>query len=256
MKQLASVALAWCALHSGTALAAHCSNQTLHGTLVGALSRSGPTPSATMFMESWDGAGHINYFESDSNGTQTFNYNGTAVFSISADCIATVYYDGATTTPWLYYVNPDGKGYAFVNNRNTGVVAAGRTELMSSALLVNPAATSPGPCSLASLKGVMGWAAESSRQGVPHASDGTETYDGAGHMVYRETETNGYINYSYSGTGTYTITDRCVASVYYDGSPTPFVYLVAPDGSAYWWVNNQNAGTVAAGKVVRISGDD
>jgi len=254
MKRQMLLVLAWSALHGSVALAANCTNETLKGTVVASVSKSTAAgPTSSLFMESWDGAGHVQYLESDSNGTQTNTYYGTATYSISPDCVATVYYDGATAQPFNYYVDADGEGYFWVNNQNVGVIAAGHTDLISKELIVNPTATTPGPCSLATLKGTMAYEVEKTLQGLPRASDGMESYDGAGHLNYRETDTDGYTTTSYPGTGTYTITDRCVASVYYDGSTTPFVFFVAPNGSAYWWINNQNSGIVAAGKALRVS---
>jgi hypothetical protein len=186
------LALAWGAVQGSVALAANCSNETLNGTVVASVSQSTAGGHASsLFMESWDGAGHLQYLESDANGTRTITYNGTATYSISSDCVATVYYDGATT-PYVYYVDADGKGYFWVNNQNVGVVAAGHTELISKELLVNPSATTPGPCSLTTLRGTMAYDVENTFQGVPQASDGMESYDGAGHLNYRETDTDGY----------------------------------------------------------------
>jgi hypothetical protein len=103
----------------------------------------------------------------------------------------------------------------------------------------------------------MAFSYEKLNHGVPQSSDGVETYDGAGHLTYRQTDSNGYSNVSYSGSGVYTVTDRCIVSVLYDGATaSPWIYIAAPDGSAFWWVNNQNVGVVAAGKELRVSGDD
>jgi len=69
----------------------------------------------------------------------------------------------------------------------------------------------------------------------------------------RKLYSDGYTTDTFTGTGTYTIGANCIAQVTYDGGGTPFVYFVAPDGSAYYWANNQNAGTIASGRADRVS---
>jgi hypothetical protein len=254
MKNLMLLTLVLGGLQYGGIAAAKCTNATLQGTVVAAISKTtAGAPGSTMYMESWDGAGHLQYLETDSDGTTTFApYYGTGTYTIAADCVATVYYDGDTTRLWTYYINENGTGYSWINTLNIGVVAAGQTQLISSELLVSSTATT-GPCSTATLKGTLAFAVEKTTAGVPQASAGMESYDGAGNLHYEQTDSGGYSTTSYKGTGTYTITSGCVASVYYDGSATPFVYFVAPNGSAFWWINNQNTGTVAAGKETRVA---
>jgi len=252
---LLSAALAIGVYGAGPAPAnANCDNATLHGTVAAALTKtSSGAPTATAYVESWDGAGHLQYQESDSQGTSHQTYFGTGTYQISKDCIATVYYDNATTNPYSYYVAPNGEGYWWVNNLNVGIVAAGHVELISRDLIVDPTATTPGPCSVSSLHGTMAWDAERTVQGAPQASDGFESYDGAGHLRYKQTNSDGYTTTTATGTGTYTISDRCVASVYYDGATVPMLFWVAPDGAGYWWINLQDSGVVAAGKAQRVS---
>ncbi len=254
MKNLMLLTLVLGGLQCGGAAAAECTNATLQGTVVAAISKTtAGSPTSTMYMESWDGAGNLQYLETDSNGTTTSApYYGTGTYSIAANCIAMVYYDGDTTQPWTYYIDENGKGYSWVNTLNIGIVSAGQTQLISTELLVNPTATT-GPCSNATLKGTLAFAVEKTSSGVPQASAGMESYDGAGNLHYVQTDSDGYSTTTYHGTGTYTITSGCVASAYYDGSTTPFVYFVAPNGSAFWWINNQNTGTVAAGKETRMA---
>jgi hypothetical protein len=108
-------------------------------------------------------------------------------------------------------------------------------------------------CTLGTLRGTLAWNATTSRAGVPHAASGFESYDGNGHLKYTELFSDGYTTSTFSGTGTYTIGANCIAQVTYDGGGTPFVYFVAPDGSAYYWANNQNVGTVSSGRADRVS---
>jgi hypothetical protein len=241
-------------LHSSFARAVTCSDGTIKGTLVAALQRTvAGSPAASMDMESWDGAGHLQYQELDTFGNSSSGlYYGTGTYSISSDCIATAYYDGGAH-PWTYYVAPDGRGLSWINTQNAGIVSGGNYELISTSLIVDPLAITPGPCNLGSLRGTLNYGFELLVNGVPESSAGRESYDGAGHLVYQEAYSDGYTPTVYSGTGTYTITDRCVASVYYGGSTKPMTFFVAPNGSAYWWVNGSANGVVSAGKATRVS---
>jgi len=110
-----------------------------------------------------------------------------------------------------------------------------------------------GACSLETLRGTMAWHATYTKGGIPRAGSGFESYDGAGHVKYTELVSDGVTTSSYTGSGTYTITAGCIASVTYDGGGTPFQYFVAPDGSAYYWTNNQNSGAVVSGRADRVT---
>jgi hypothetical protein len=114
-------------------------------------------------------------------------------------------------------------------------------------------AADPTSCSLGTLHGTMAWASIYANASVPRAGSGFESYDGHGGLKYTQLVSDGYTTHTYTGTGTYTITANCIASVTYDGVGRPFLYFVAPDGSAYFWSNNQNAGVVSAGRVERVS---
>jgi hypothetical protein len=248
-------ALAVCLLQASVAVADGCNQQTLVGTVAEAwVQTTAHVPHSTIYLESWDGAGHIQYLASDSNGQQSSGlYYGTGTYTIGADCVATVVYDGGTTHVWNYQIDENGKGYTWVNGFDNGIVAAGHTDLISGALLVDPASGAAGPCTLESLHGTLARSGEGTVYGVPFATGGVEFYDGHGKMTYEFTSSDGYTTNTRHGTATYTITDRCVASVYYDGSPSPAVIFVAPNGSAYWWINNSDVGVVIAGKALRVS---
>jgi hypothetical protein len=254
VKHLFVLMLALGGLEFGSVAAARCTNDTLHGTVATALTKTvSGARSSTMYMESWDGAGNLQYLETDSNGTTTSApYFGTGTYSIAANCIATVYYDGDSAQPWTFYIDENGDGYSWVNTQNAGIVAAGQTELISSELLVNPDGTG-GPCTAATLKGTLAFASEPTNGSLMTASAGFESYDGAGHLNYAQTDSTGTTTTNERGSGTYTITPACVASVYYDGATTPWIYFVAPNGSAFWWINNQNTGTISAGKETKVA---
>jgi hypothetical protein len=87
-------------------------------------------------QESYDGKGHMKYYELQSYGVQTYTYSGTATYTITADCIATVTYD-SETIPWVYFVSPDGDHYYWNNNQGNGAIGAGRVDRISRALLVH-----------------------------------------------------------------------------------------------------------------------
>jgi len=254
MKELMLAALAVCLLPASVAVADGCSNRTLVGTVaVAGVKANPPSFHSSIYVESWDGAGNIQYLESDTNGYQSSGlYYGTGKYTVSSDCIATVVYDGSTTVFWTYYLNGDGKGYSWAGNSGGGT-GGGRTELISKALLVNPASTAPGPCTLTTLRGTFGRSGQGTDNGVPFATADFEFYDGAGNATYVSTSSNGSGTNTHRGTATYTITDRCVASVYADGSTSPTLYFVAPDGSAYWWMNNNDVGVVIGGKAPRVA---
>jgi len=107
-------------------------------------------------------------------------------------------------------------------------------------------------CSLETLHGTMAYATITYRQGVQISSSGQESYDGKGHMTYYEFQSDGGVPQTYSGTGTYTITANCVATVTYDAG-APWVYFVSADGEHYYWNNNQDNGAISAGRADRVS---
>ncbi len=190
-------------LQWGGAAAAKCTNATLQGTVVTAYTRTvGGALASTMYLESWDGAGNLQYLETDSNGTTTAApYYGTGTYTIGANCIATVYYDGDTNQPWSFYIDENGSGYSWVNTLNIGIVAASQTELITTELLVNPPADT-GPCSNATLKGTMAFGVEKTKSGALQASAGLESYDGAGNLHYEQTNSDGNSSTKNKGTGT------------------------------------------------------
>jgi len=115
-------------------------------------------------------------------------------------------------------------------------------------------ADAPTSCSLATLHGTYAFAGVAEKAGVPHSSSGMEAYDGQGHSKYYELWSDGYTQHKWVGTGTYTITANCIATVIYDGDSTDvWTYFVAPDGSGFYFNNNLGLGAVGAGQENRIS---
>lgn len=255
MKAILLTALAAGLLPANVALADGCSSQTLVGTVFETIQRTTPAgPGTSIYMETWDGAGNIQYLQDDATPTSTSGlYNGTGTYTVSADCIATVIYDGDTSRVWQYYLDPDGRGYTWLNAFNIGKVAGGHADLVTRFPLVDVNSTAPGPCTLETLHGTMARSAEGIQNGAPFVGVSIEVYDGAGNARYFRTVSNGYTTSSANGTATYTITDRCVASVTYEGASSPMIIFVTPSGSAYYWMDESGSGSVIAGKAQRTS---
>jgi len=111
----------------------------------------------------------------------------------------------------------------------------------------------PQKCSLETLHGTMVYASIVSNHGVQWSESGQESYDGKGHMKYYELLSYGGEPQTYVGTATYTITANCIATVTYDEGVTPWVFFVSADGEHYYWNNNQNTGSIGAGRADRVS---
>ena len=117
-------------------------------------------------------------------------------------------------------------------------------------------------CSLPTLRGTYAFAFTQTRQGVPFSSSGVESYDGMGHLTYKELWSTGYLSGTWTGTGTYSfaiavsngIAAKCVATVIYDGDTAhQWKYFVSPNGSEFFWNNIVNTGVVSGGRENRIS---
>ena len=128
--------------------------------------------------------------------------------------------------------------------------------LSAHAVFANEVDTEKATCSLASLHGTYAWGYAATDNGEPYSTSGRESYDGKGSFKWYQLYNSGGVSPAvYSGTGTYTITADCVASVVYDGfhGNTPYTYFVIPDGDGYFWNNNFSEGTVSGGRVTRIT---
>lgn len=137
----------------------------------------------------------------------------------------------------------------------TSILAVGVAAL-SLACASGQADVGPTHCSLATLSGTLAWSGTTLHlNGTPTAGSGFEYYDGHGHMKYYEQWSDGTTSATYSGTGTYTLTANCIATVIYDGVQ-PWTYFVAPDGSRYYYSNTLDTGGISAGKVEKVSPTD
>jgi len=77
-------------------------------------------------------------------------------------------------------------------------------------------------CSIATMLGTYVWAYAATNAGGPYSTSGRESYDGHGNFKWFQLfNSGGTATFTYSGTGTYTMTADCVASVVYaDFTPT------------------------------------
>ena len=114
-----------------------CSLATLRGTMAwSGMTVHGNVWRGSSGFESYDGRGNMRYTQLGSDGISKDSYVGTATYTITANCVATVVYDGDTANAWTYFVAPDGSAYFYNNNLGLGGVSAGKVERISRALLV------------------------------------------------------------------------------------------------------------------------
>lgn len=112
----------------------------------------------------------------------------------------------------------------------------------------------PTTCSVATLHGTYAFAGTAIKNLVWSGTSGMETYDGHGNIKYYQLESDGITQNKFTGTGTYTITANCIATVIYDNDVTDvWTYFVAPDGSIFYYNNNLGLGKVSATHEDRIS---
>ena len=125
-----------------------CSLATMHGTYAYGATGSNAAQTywhSTSGMESYDGKGHLTWYQiwTDEWGSYTYSGTGTYAFTtltdsssgvaVTATCVAKVTYAGYGT--WTYFVPPDGSAY-FFNNDTPSSLGGGRIERVSLALLV------------------------------------------------------------------------------------------------------------------------
>jgi hypothetical protein len=109
-------------------------------------------------------------------------------------------------------------------------------------------------CKLDTLHGTMAWSTTIlTAKGAVSSGSGQESYDGKGNMRYYEFYSDGVTSTTYTGTGTYTISENCIATVTYDSEVVPWVYFVSADGDHYYWNNNQGTGVINSGRADRVS---
>jgi hypothetical protein len=105
----------------------------LHGTyaFAGAGTDNG-VPYTASGRETYDGQGHIKFFELWDEAGVTSTFTSTGTYTMTPDCLATATYG---TLHWTYFVAPDGSTFYYNNNNNTGIMSAGHEDRISRALL-------------------------------------------------------------------------------------------------------------------------
>ena len=71
-----------------------------------------------------------------SDGVTQGTHTGTATYTITPNCIATVIYDGDTANPFTAFVAPSGDAFFWNNNFGFGGISGARAERTTKALLV------------------------------------------------------------------------------------------------------------------------
>ncbi|HVN46759.1 MAG TPA: hypothetical protein VMT66_16135 [Steroidobacteraceae bacterium] len=125
-----------------------CSLATLRGTYAYGGTGTNATDTyrhSTSGMESYDGRGHLTWYQiwTDSSGTYTYTGTGSYQFTtltdtssgvaVTATCVAKVTYMGYGT--WTYFVPPDGSAY-FFSGTSASPISGGKIERVSLATLV------------------------------------------------------------------------------------------------------------------------
>jgi hypothetical protein len=111
-----------------------CSLATLHGTYgFSGTGTDGGTPYTTSGRETYDGNGHIHYYQLWDEAGVTSTYEGTGTYTMDANCVAHASY--GPNNHWAYFVGPLGEIFFYNNNNNTGLISAGSEVRISLALL-------------------------------------------------------------------------------------------------------------------------
>lgn len=93
-------------------------------------------PYSASGMESYDGRGNMTWYQKLSNGVNQRTDTGTATYTITTNCIATVIYDGDTFNPFVSFVAPDGSAFWWNNNFGFGGISGAKAERTTRALLI------------------------------------------------------------------------------------------------------------------------
>jgi hypothetical protein len=93
-------------------------------------------PYSASGMESYDGRGGMKWYQKSSDGVTQRTDIGTATYTITDNCIATVIYDGDTSNPFTSFVAPDGSAFFWNNNFGFGGISGARAERITRGLLV------------------------------------------------------------------------------------------------------------------------
>ncbi len=251
---LACISLANVCPARAAPLLASCNNSTINGTVVSsAINRTRNW--AYLAVEFWDGAGKGTYAEIDSsNGFSSGWYSGTITYSISSNCVVNEEYnDGYGLYPYLFYVNPDGTGLEMVGGQNGDGTWVTSGDAISKRSLVSATNANPA-CSKKTLKGTYSTSANEALTGSVKNIMMRWSFDGAGKLTYRNDVFVAGTKTHSSGFGTYAVNANCQVSIFYGlGSNPVYAAVLAPAGTAFWWLNIENTGTTSVGKAKRVS---
>jgi hypothetical protein len=93
-------------------------------------------PYSASGLESYDGRGNMTGYQLSSDGITQGEVTYNATYTITANCIATVIYDGDTEHPFKAFVAPDGSNFYWNNNFGFGGISGARAERTTRALLI------------------------------------------------------------------------------------------------------------------------
>lgn len=115
-----------------------CSVSSLRGTyawyVVATSIYTGPYSASG--MESFDGRGNLKGYQLSSDGVTQSEVTYTATYTIAANCIITIIFEGDTEHPFTAFAAPDGSAYYWNNNSGFGAVSGGKVERTTRALLI------------------------------------------------------------------------------------------------------------------------
>lgn len=93
-------------------------------------------PYSASGMESFDGLGNMKGYQLSSDGVTQTTTTYTATYSITANCIATIIYQGDFENPFTAFVAPSGDAFYWNNNFGFGGISAAKAERTTRALLI------------------------------------------------------------------------------------------------------------------------
>ncbi len=115
-----------------------CSLASLRGTyawyVVASSIYTGPYSASG--MESYDGRGNMKGYQLSSNGVTQSEVTYTATYTITANCILSIVFEGDTEHPFIAFAAPDGSAYFWNNNSGFGAISGGKVERTTRALLI------------------------------------------------------------------------------------------------------------------------
>jgi hypothetical protein len=137
-KSLASVVLMFGLMMGSVSALAEtsmtCSLATLRGTYgFAGTGMDGGVPFSTSGRETYDGNGHIHYYQLWEEAGVSTPYEGFGTYTMDSNCVAHATY--GPNSHWTYFLGPEGSVFYLNNNNNTGVISGGHEDRISRTLL-------------------------------------------------------------------------------------------------------------------------